>query len=121
MNQPDVTQLNIEISVGDATDEELDGMTRQLLSELKNLDVESAELAEGEPAPKGAKGEPTTIGSIVVSTLPSILPAIVALVQVWAARGQGRMVKFKGKGIEFEGSAEDLKKLLGQIEKGKKK
>ncbi len=36
-------------------------------------------------------------------------------------RGQGRTVKFKGKGFEFEGSPEELQKLLKQLEKEKKK
>jgi len=30
-------------------------------------------------------------------------------------------VKFKGKGIEFEGSPEELQRLLATLEKGKKK
>jgi len=30
-------------------------------------------------------------------------------------------VKFKGKGIEFEGSPEELQKLLASLEKGKTK
>jgi hypothetical protein len=36
-------------------------------------------------------------------------------------RGQGRTVKFKGKGIDFEGSPEELKKLLATLDMGKKK
>lgn len=121
MDNPGLTQINIEISASGTTNEELDRMTRQLLSELRKSDVESAELTKGEPAPKGSKGDPIAIGSIVISALPSVLPSVVALVQIWAARGQGRTVKFKGKGIEFEGSSEELIKLLGKIEKGKKK
>jgi len=42
------------------------------------------------------------------------------LIQAWASRGQGRTVKFKGMGIEFEGSSEDLHKLLETLSKGKK-
>ena len=121
MNNPDFTQLNIEIRADDATEEDIDRMTRQLLSELRELDVESADLTRGGPAPKGSKGDPVTIGSIVVSALPTALPAVVALVQAWTSRGQGRTVKFKGRGIEFEGSPEELQKILATLEKGKKK
>jgi hypothetical protein len=121
MNKSDLAQLNIEISASDATEEDIDRMTRQLLHELRESDVESAELAKGGLAPKGAKGDPLTIGSIVISALPTVLPAVVALVQSWSARGQGRTVKFKGKGIEFEGSPEELQRLLATLEKGKKK
>ena len=121
MDNSELTELNIEISASDATDEELDRMTRQLLSELRELDVESAQLTKGGPTPKGSKGDPLTIGSIMISALPTALPAVVALVQAWTARGQGRTVKFKGRGIEFEGSPEELQKILAALEKGKKK
>jgi hypothetical protein len=121
MNQTDKAEFNIEVSAADATEEELDRMTRQLLSELRELDVESAELTKGGPAPKGSKGDPVTIGSIAIELLPAVLPSVVGLVQAWSARGQGRSVKFKGRGIEFEGSPEELQKLLASLEKGKKK
>ena len=121
MEESDKAEYIIGVSSTDATDEELDRMTRQLLHELRDLDVESAELTRGKPAPEGSKGDPMTIGSIVISSLPSVLPAVVALVQTWATRGQGRTVKFKGKGIEFEGSPEEFQKLLTTLEKGKKK
>ena len=126
MNDRDLTELNIEISASDATDEELDRMTRQLLSELRETNVESAELAKGGDAPRGTKsGDVVAMGSIVMTVLPTILPTIVGMVQTWATRGQGRTVKFKGKVgremIEFEGSAEDLQRLLKTLSKGQKK
>ena len=125
MDNPDLTQLRIEISASDATEEELDRMTRRLLSELRGTDVESAELAKGGPAPAGSKGDPVAIGTIVLEVLPAILPSVIGLVQAWVSRGQGRTVKFKGKVgrevIEFEGSPEEFQKLLITLEKGKKK
>jgi hypothetical protein len=125
MDNLELTQLYVEISASDATEEDIDRMTRQLLSELKGTDVEAAELMKGGDAPKGSKGDPTTIGSIVISTLPTVLPVVVALVQAWTARGQGRTVKFKGKVgkqmVEFEGPPEELRKLLDTLEKGRQK
>ena len=121
MDNPDLTRLNIEISANDATEEEIDLMTRQLLSELRETHVESAELVREGDAPRGTKsGDPVTIGSIVISALPTMLPAVVALVQAWSARGQGRIVKFKTKGIEFEGSPEEFQKLMETLSKGRK-
>jgi hypothetical protein len=119
MNSPDFTQLNIEVSASDATPEDIDRMTRQLLSELRELDVESAELTRGGAAPVGTKGDPISIGSIALELLTSVLPSVFGLVQAWVSRGQGRSVKFKGMGIEFEGSPEDLHKLLETLSKGK--
>jgi len=121
MDNPELTQLNIEISASDATEEDIDWMTRQLVSELRELDVESAELTKGNSAPAGTKGDPFTIGSIAIQVLPAVLPSIIGLVQAWASRGQGRIVKFKGKGFEFEGSPEEFQKLLAALEKGKRK
>jgi hypothetical protein len=121
MNENDKVELSLEITSTDATDEELDRATRQLLSELRELNVESAELEKGAPAPEGSKGDPVTIGTIALEVLPVTIPAVIGLVQAWISRGQGRTVKFKGKGIEFEGSPEELQKLLASLEKGKKK
>jgi hypothetical protein len=120
MSDPDLAQLNIEISASDVTEEDIDWMTRQLLSELRELDVESAELTKGGIAPAGTKGDPISIGSIALELLPSVLPTVLGLVQSWMSRGQGRTVKFKGMGIEFEGSSQDLHKLLEALSKGKK-
>jgi len=122
MEETDKAEFQIEVSATDATDEELDRMTRQLLSELRELNVESAELAKGDSAPSGTKSvDPVVLGNIAIAVLPAFLPKIVDTVQSWATRGQGRTVKFKGKGIEFEGSPEELHKLLASLEKGKKK
>jgi hypothetical protein len=118
-------QLNLEISASDATEEDVDRMTRQLLTELRETDVESAELAKRGAAPKGSKGDPVTMGSIALVVLPAMLPKVLDFVQAWALRGQGRSVKFKGKiggqKIEFEGSAEEFQKLLATLGRGKKK
>ena len=113
--------LELEIQSEDATEEELDKMTRNLLSELKETDVESVNLISVGSAPEGSKGDPVTIGSLAMTVLPAVLPGVIDMVKDWASRGKGRTVKFKGKGIEFEGSPEDLEKLLAKLDKGKKK
>lgn len=119
-------QLNLEVSASDASVDDIDQMTRQLVTELRGMDVESVELAKGGRAPDGTKSvDPVTIGSIVIAVLPTALPKVVDAIQAWTSRGSTRTVKFKGKvagqAIEFEGSAEDLHKLLEKLERGKKK
>ncbi|HUH98666.1 MAG TPA: hypothetical protein VLZ89_14980 [Anaerolineales bacterium] len=121
MDTPEPIQLDLEITIPDATEEELDALTRQLLLELRQTDVEAAELRKGGTAPAGSKGDPVTIGSIALVVLPAVLPKILDLIQSWSGRGQGRTVKFIGKGINFEGSPEDLLKVLRALEKGRKK
>jgi hypothetical protein len=121
MTESDQVEFNIEVSAQDTSSEDIDRMTRQLLSELRELDIESVELTEGGFAPAGAKGDPITVGSIALQLLPAVLPSVVGLVQAWASRGRGRTVKFKGMGIEFEGSPDELHKLLETLERRKKK
>ena len=116
MESSEPVQFSIEVSESNAAVEDIDEMTRQLLSELREMDVESAELTRGGIAPKGSKGDLMTIGSIAVAVLPAFLPNVVSLVQDWVERGQGRTVKFKGMGIEFEGSPEEFQKLLASLE-----
>lgn len=121
MEETNKAEFEIQVSVADATEDELDRLTRQLLKEVRETNVESAELTRGGPAPDGTKGDPITFGSIAIELMPAVLPSVIGLVQAWVTRGQGRTVKFKGKGIEFEGSPEELQKLLASLEKGKRK
>jgi len=114
-------EFEIEILAKDSTEEDLDMLTRNLLQELRESDVESVGLVSVGTAPEGSKGDPVTIGTLALGVLPAALPSVIALVQAWVMRGQGRTVKFKGKGFEFEGSPEELQKLLKQLEKEKKK
>lgn len=118
MDSSGPVQLNIEVSASDATEEEIDRMARQLLFEVRELDVESAHLAKSGPAPVGSKGDAITMGTIVLQVVPAVLPSVLSLVQAWVSRGQGRYVKFKGMGIEFEGSSQELQKILEMISKG---
>jgi hypothetical protein len=126
MDRPHLTKLTLEISAKDATTDEVDQITRQLLSELRELDVESAQLVQDGRAPSGTKAvDPVTVGSIGIAVLPTLLPKVVDAVQAWALRGANRTVKFRGKvggqAIEFEGSPEELHKVLARLSRSKRK
>ena len=117
MDNQELIELNLEVSASDATGEEIDHLTRQLLAELKQTNVESAELVKGGSAPVGTKAmDPVTAGAIVIADLPPMLTKIIETLQSWLMRDANRKIKFKGKVagqvIEFEGSAEDLQKLI---------
>jgi hypothetical protein len=119
-------QLNLTVSVPDGTEEELDSLTRQLLSELKNFDIESLNLAAGGKALSGTKGvDSIAAGTIAMAVLPNILPQVLAFLQAWSLQGRGRSIKFKGKianqQIDFEGSFEEMEKLVALLEQEKKK
>jgi len=126
MTTEEILNLELEVSAMDATEADVDRMTRNLLAELSETDVESVELASSGSAPSGTKSsDPVTTGAIILAVLPTFLPKIVEFVQEWALRGHGRTVKFKGKisgqSVEFEGHAEDLQKILDTLSKGTKK
>lgn len=112
-----LAEFSIQIDPSDLTNDELDQMTRQFLAELKEWEVESAELVKAGPAPTGAKS-PDTIatGVIAVTVLPTLLPKILEGIHFWSIRRSNRNIKFKGKigreAIEFEGSLKDFQELL---------
>jgi hypothetical protein len=121
MNDVQPSQLSIQVACDGATDEELDRMTRQLLSRLLETEVESASLTRGESIPAGAKGDPVTIGAIMVSALPTALPAVISVLGTFLAGGRGRNVKVKWGDFEYEGSQDGLEKAWNMYRKGKPK
>lgn len=125
MRTTDAFKFQIAINSKDATTEDLDELTREVLSELREADVELAELVEAGPAPTGTKAiDPVTVGAIAVTVIPTVLPKVIDMLQAWIARGSGRTVKFKGRigkqQIEFEGPPEELQKLVDRLGKNKK-
>ncbi len=126
MTDPNTLHLDLTISAPDHTDEELDAMTRRMLTELKNLDVEAVSLASSGSAPGGTKGmDAVTAGAIALAVLPTMLPKVLEFLQSWTLQGKGRTIKFKGRvadqHIEFEGSLADMEKLLAKLEKKQKR
>lgn len=123
MTTEDPIELELEILAKDTDAEDLNRMTRNLRDEVnQTTNVESVTLLKIGPAPASSKaGEAEAISTLAVQVLPTVLPSLFGLVQGWVERGRGRTVKFKYKGMEFEGSREDLEKLLTTLEKGKKK
>jgi hypothetical protein len=122
MDNPDLAHVVIQVSSTGATAEEIDRDTRQLLSVLKReTDVQSAELARGGTPPPGAKGDPVTLGSIVVQVLPAMLPAVFGVVQAWAARSETRTIIYEADGLKFKGSAKEFHRLLETLEKNEEK
>lgn len=125
MTTSELFEFQVEIAVSHATEEDVDQMTRQLFAELRNMDIDSVSLVKGDDAPLGTKSaDPITIGALAIAVLPSVLPKVVEAIQAWALRGQGKTVKFKGKingrMIEFEGSADELEKLINRLKKVRK-
>lgn len=116
------TQLLVQVTTEDGDPDEVDYLTRQLLLELRQEDVESAELVREDSLPPGAKSvEAVTLGAIIMAVLPKAVPKVIELLQAWIQRGPGRRVKFKGEiggeTIEFEGDSKDFKAVLESLGK----
>jgi hypothetical protein len=123
----DISNFTLQIMDANITGDDLDEIARLLIQELKEMqEVESVNLASEDNAPAGTKSvDAITTGAIALAVLPTFLPKIVDFLQAWSLRGQGRTIKFKGKisghDIEFEGSGEELQKILTTLSAKKPK
>lgn len=111
MDEP--TRLVLNISSGDPDEEELDRATRQLLDEVRQTDIKSAEVVAVEAAPSGTKtAGAETLGSLAVQVLPAMIPALFGLLRNWVGRRPGRSVKVKAhfgdRELELEYPAESM-------------
>ena len=83
-------------------------LTRQLRSELAELDVESVVPAMGGTAPDGAKGtDPVTLGAVIVALSASggVFTGLIETLRDWLGRHAGRhriSVTIDGDTIELE-------------------
>ena len=116
--------VSLLVSVGDGTanDEEIDRLTRRLRQQLSELDVEQVQMASGGPVPAGAKAvDPITVGTLVVTLLPAVVPKVMEFLHAWMLRDKERTVKIRAAAgdrsfdVEYSPgvtSEEDLKQLL---------
>jgi hypothetical protein len=86
--------MNFLITVGagaDADSQELDELALQLCDELTELDIVSAELARGSKLPEGAKGDPTTVGTILIKIAEvGGIAGLTTLLGSWLSRDERR-------------------------------
>ncbi|MFQ6102410.1 MAG: hypothetical protein ACE5OS_14455 [Anaerolineae bacterium] len=107
-------QLHLTVAEEDADPERLDGLTRRLLRDLRELGAESVERASGGVLPEGAKGDAFTLGALALAVVPAFLPKLIDFLQAWSLRGESRRVKIKTPaGLEVEFTPE---KKLSQAE-----
>ena len=114
--------LTLQIDAGESDPERLDRLTRQLRSELLDLEVENVDFVKENQLPEGAKAaDAVTLGALAVAVMPNFLPKLVEFLQSWTLRGEGYKVKVKSqigdRSIELEYtpkamSQEELKTLV---------
>ena len=79
----------ITLSIGGeaATDyEELSRLSEGLREDLIEAGAESVERLRGAEAPAGAKGDPITLASLLVTLAPTALAGLIAMLQSWLTR-----------------------------------
>lgn len=119
----EIVDLVLEIEADEDEDaDELDRITRALLDELRNLDVESVDLVKKGAAPRGAKSaEAIDVGALVIKYGPAAAAILREVLEGWSKRNKGRKIKFKrtiaGKVLEVKytpekGSVLDLSNLV---------
>ncbi len=97
INNKDVVSLSLLITAQDDIDaDELDRITRRLMTELENLEVESVTPVGDPSLIPGAKGaDPVTIGALLIIVLQAALPKVLEFIQAWSLRNVGQTVKVK--------------------------
>jgi hypothetical protein len=89
-------ELLVEVGASGADVEEVDRLTRDLLSELRELPVESANLvSDGQPGHGTKVVDVAVIGMLMAGVLPTFLPNLVTFLQSWLKRGDGKTIKIK--------------------------
>ena len=91
------SNIIVTIDAGQEVDaDRLDRLTRQLRSELLDLDTESVELVTSEEIPAGTKSaEAISVGTIAIAVFPAFLPKVIEHLQSWTTREEQRKIKIK--------------------------
>lgn len=97
IDEQETRRINLHIDLGEeADDEELDRATRELRSELMELNVDSVELVKSGKWIEGTKSaEVVTLGSLAVVLLPMVIPKLLEYLQSWSLRAENRKVSIK--------------------------
>jgi hypothetical protein len=124
-------ELLIELSLDNGDSAELDELTRQLRTEIEELNIDSVEQVSAGAAPEGTKAlDYSAIGQMAVTLAPVIVPPLFDLLKSWVDRKPSTPVKIKvrvGKRtaqIEYDPtrtSPKDLEALLKALGKSAKK
>jgi len=113
------TQLRIKIDPGpDASDEELENLTRQLREELIELDIGSVDLGLADGTPAGSKsGLPIDWTTLFVTLAASggVITTMITAIQAWLIRHYGRSVTLEIGGDKLhvtDLSSEEQQRLI---------
>jgi hypothetical protein len=86
-------QLRIQLYEEGADDQRLDCLIAPLLQDLRRSGAKSVDREEKKKIESGAKGDPFTIGALVLVAMPAVLPQIFAFLQNWLIEGRKIVVE----------------------------
>ncbi len=123
-------EVLVELSLEGGDSVELDELTRQLRSEVQELEIESIHKVSEGVAPAGTKGaDIAAIGQMAIALAPSVIPPLFDLLKSWVERKPSTPVKVtvkvgrKTAQIEYDPtktSAKDLDVLVKTLHKSMK-
>ena len=98
MADDSTANLAVRVEAGpDAHPEDIDRLTRQLWSELRELGVDAISVSAG-AAPAGAKAvEALRQGALTVSVQPQMIPKLMGHLESWVGRAKERTIKINIK------------------------
>lgn len=104
-----MTELSVRVVADPATDDSrLEELTLNLRQEISELEVESVGPVRESPGQPGAKGDPITLGMLLVqlTTAGGAVTSVVHLVQNWLTRNerQSVTVQIGGDSITLTGA-----------------
>ncbi|MFY9820822.1 MAG: hypothetical protein WAM82_05535 [Thermoanaerobaculia bacterium] len=118
-------ELLVQVGASGADAEEVDRLAHELLGELRELPLESvAPVRASQPGTGAKSGGVEVLGLLLAGVMPTFLPNLVAFLQSWLKRGDGKTIKIKAasgkKSFEVELPAgefshEELHELLQSL------
>ena len=100
-----LTQLRLKIDPSPEVDnEKLEQVTRDLRKELMELDVENVDFETVGEAPKDAKGDVITFGTLLMTLVTSggVLTSVFNTLQSWLTRHERSKIIIEEDGDKFE-------------------
>lgn len=96
MDSEQAFEMLVHVGLESGDNEEIDLLTRELRSELLEMDVDSVNLVPAEAAPQGSKViDPVLLGVLAVGVGPIVLTKVLEFLHAWAMRREGRVVKIR--------------------------
>jgi len=95
-------ELNINVFEADSGKERIDYLTNNLIDLLREMDIEYLERPQDQNIPSGSKGDPVTVGAIVLGIAAASLPSLIEFVQNWTSERRRVSIEApSGAKIEF--------------------